>query len=163
MKVNFIVFLCVIFVIIIVGLFIELSYNKKHARMVILAPETMTIIKGKDVNCLDDLIIYNSENISLDKVIKKIPKSKRNKYSEHPIDSHMSKKFSKPFNDSYKEIKEGYGETMPVSLITKSAIGIADLANVFISEVNNTTPYRLLSSNEKKWSAFIDSNNIYLK
>ena len=163
MKGKFIMFICAVFMLVIIGLFLELSYNKKHAEVVILAPETMTIIKGSEVNCSDDLIIYNSDHISLDKVIKKIPKSKRNKYSEHPIETHLSKKLSKPFNDSYKEIKEGYGDTMPVSLITKTTIGIVDLANNLISESDNSTPFKLLCTNDKKWTAFMDSNNIYLK
>ncbi len=160
---NFMILVCTVFIVIIVSLFIELSYNKSHAKMVFLAPETILVIKAKELNCLDDVIVYNTSTTSLEQAMKKIPKSKRSKYMEKPIEMHISRRISKPFNDSYKEIKGGYCSTLPVSLIYKTGVGLADLVHNITSDVDNTTPYRLLIINEKSCLAFMDSNNIYLK
>ena len=160
---RFIIFVCIVFVIVVVGLFLELSYNKNHATMVFVVPQRLIVIKAKELKCDDDVIVYNSKEVSLDEALKKVPKSKRGRYMEQPIETHLSRKISKPFNDSYNDIKEGFGGSMPVSLVLKAATGIADLTHSLTSESDNSTPYRLLSSNEHKWTAFIDENNVYLK
>ena len=59
-KSYLLLFLVIVIVIIIVGLFIELSYNKSHASYVFLAPQTMTVIKAKNLDISDDIILYNS-------------------------------------------------------------------------------------------------------
>lgn len=162
-KSYLLLFLVIVIVIIIVGLFIELSYNKSHASYVFLAPQTMTVIKAKNLDISDDIILYNSETISLKDVLSKIPKSKQSKYIEQKIDSHLSKKFIKPFNDGYEDLKENFGNGMPVSLVYKTAVNIADITHGITSNLNKSTPFKMLVPRDYKWQAFIDNNNIYIK
>lgn len=160
---KFMVLLCVVFLIIIIGLFLECSYNKSHAQIVFIAPERIVVINAKELKCKDDIVVYNSEKVTLEQAMRKIPKDKRSKYIEVPIEAHLSKRISKPFNDSYKEMKEGYGQEMPVSFILKTAVGLADIAHNLTSEMDNITPYRMLKSRDHKCTVFMDSSNIYIK
>lgn len=162
-KANLLLFLVIVIIIIIVGLFIELSYNKSHASHVFLAPSTLTVIKAKNIGITDDIILYNSETTSLKEALAKIPKYKQSKYIEQKIDSHISRKFIKPFNESYGELKENFGNGMPVSLVYKTAVNIADITHGITSNLNKSTPFKMLVPREFKWQAFIDNNNIYIK
>lgn len=164
MKINNLTLIIIlIFVLIIVGLFIECGYNKNHASMIFIAPEKILVIKGKNLGEKDDIIIYNSEKCSIDEAIEKVAKTKRNRYHEQKICEHISKKISKPFDESYKDLKENFVENMPVSFIYKTAFGIADVVRSVASPSNSISKYRMLISNDQKHMAFIDNNNIYLK
>lgn len=160
---KFMVFLCITFVVIIIGLLIEFSYNKSHASLVVLAPERILVINAKELNAKNDIVIYNSSNVKLEQALRKIPKDKRSKYIELPIEPHLSKRITKPFNDSYKEMKEGYGETMPVSYVLKTAAGISDIAHNLTSANGGGSPYKMLKANTEKFTAFMDEHNIYIK
>lgn len=164
MKISkFMLLFVIVFVIIIILLFIELNYNKNHALMVFVAPEKVLVIKGKTIGEKDDVVIYNSQNCSTTEAINKLPKYKRNNYHEQKICSHISKKITKPFDESFTELKESFGENMPVSFVYKTALNIVDLARDLTTPNPSESIYKMLVSNNQKHMAFIDNNNIYLK
>ena len=160
---KFALFALFVFTIVVVGLFIELCYNESHATCVVLAPETLIVIKAKELKQKNDIVIYNTKNTSVHEAMTKIPKSKQSKYHEQKIERHLSKKISEPFNNSYNEIKQSYAESMPVSFIYKTALSVVDVAHDLTTGANNESSYRMLVANEEKHTAFLDGANIYIK
>lgn len=160
---RFALFAIIVFTIVVVGLFIELCYNEAHASCVVLAPETLVVIKAKELKENNDIVIYNSKTTNVQEAINKIAKSKRAMYHEQRIERHLSKKISEPFNNSYNEIKQSYAETMPVSFIYKTALSVVDVAHDLTTGSGNESPYRMLVSKENKHTAFLDGANIYIK
>ena len=159
---GIIVFATIVFLIIIIGLFIELGYNKNHAELVFVAPERMVVIKGKRFHEKDDIIIYNTEMCTLNEAMEKVAKSKRSNYRNKKITKHLCKKLSKPFDQSYQELKNTYAESMPVSFIYKTATSVVDLAHNLVSNADEETPYCMLISNNSKRIAFFDEGNVYI-
>ena len=161
--------IAIIFIIVIIGLFIEFSVNKAHSRISILTPITLTVMKQKELakygikDILGPIVIYNSKNANLEQAMEKIPKSKRNLYYEVPIYPHLSTKITEPFNQSYEEIKSHEAENTPVSFMYKTALGIVDIARDLSSPQKDDAVYRMLIPKNEKFVAFLDGNNIYIK
>ena len=153
----------IVLAVIVVCLFIELSYKKKHANVILLAPSDLTVVRGKEIGENYNIVIYNSEACSREQALNKIAKSKRNKYKDISIHNHMAKKITRPFNEGYKELKDGSAEATPISFIYKTAIGIVDVAHEITTTGNTETPYRMLIPHDSNHIAFFDDGNIYLK
>lgn len=162
MRPPFLLLLAAIFVIVIVGLFIELIYTKKHA-FTVIAPERFTVIKGKRINEPDDIVLYNTERCSQDEALSHIAKTKRANYRVQRVDAHLSSKLRQPFDESYSEIKNSFAESLPVSFVYKTATSLVDIARDVVSPPTNNSPYRMLISNNAKHVAFIDDGNVYLR
>lgn len=152
-----------LFAVVILCLFLELDYKKKHAHLIVMAPSECTLVRGKELGDVDNIIIYNSTTCTPAEALGKIAKTKRNKYKDVTIHDHMAKKITKPFNDGYKELKEGYAEATPVSFMYKTAVGIVDVAHDLTTTGNTETIYRMLVPKDSKIVAFYDDGNIYLK
>lgn len=159
---NFLLYVVFAFAIIIIALFIELSYNKKHAKMVFLLPDKYIIIKGAELGLDDDVLIYNADEMKRSEVYKHIQRKKRHLYYEKPIEEHLSRKMSKPFDSAVNDTKENYVENMPVSFIYKTAVNVVDFTRDLTTGKNESTPYRMLLSRDSKINAFIDRGNIYV-
>ena len=159
----FLKLICAVFIVIIVGLFIECYYNKKHALMSFVVPKTILVIKPKELDEPHCIVVYNSKTTTLDEAMEKVPKSKRHSYHEQQIHSHLSKKVTEPFSNSYEELKNNYAENMPVSFMYKTALGIVDIAHNITSPDQSDSTYRMLVHNDVKHVAFVDGNNIFLK
>lgn len=155
-------FFIFIFTVVIISLFIELTYNKKHAKMVFILPEDYIIVKGKEVGSKDDVIIFNSDEIKRSEIYKHIPKTKRKFYHEKNIEEHLSRKMSKPFDTAVSDSKENFAENMPVSFIYKTAVGLVDFTRDIATGKSENSPYKMIISKNTKLNAFIDKNNIYL-
>ena len=156
-------FILIVFIVVVVGLFIELAVKKSKSRMSFLVPNKLLVIKGKELGQKDPMIIYNTRNCTLEEAMEKVPKSKRNIYHEYQIHPHLSQKISEPFSRSYDEIKDGTAESSPVSFMYKTALGIVDIAHEITVPPSNDTIYRILAPNYMKVNAFQEGNNIYLK
>ena len=153
----------IILAVVVICLFIELSYKKSHAAVIVIAPEKITIIRGKELGEKSNIIIYNSGTCTDVEALEKVAKTKRNKYKMMTIHKHMAKKITKPFNEGYKEMKEGVAEATPVSFIYKTAVGIVDVAHEITTTGNTETPYKMLIPKDSKHMAFFDDGNIYIK
>ena len=149
--------------VVIIGLFLELNYKKKNASKIIVAPTECVLIRGKEFGDPDNIVIYNSTTCTPAEALGKIAKTKRARYKDVGIHKHMAKKISKPFDDSYKELKEGYAEASPMSFMYKTAVGIVDVAHEITTVGNTETPYRMLLPADSKHVAFFDDGNIYIK
>lgn len=160
---GILLFMMILFIIVIISLFIELGYNKQHAMLVFVAPDKLLVIKGKQLKQKDDIIIYNTSTCSRDEALAKVAKTKRSRYRSMNISKHLSKKITKPFDDSYAELKNTYAENMPVSFIYKTATSIVDVAHNFITTTNEDTEYKALVPNDTKRVMFYDDGNIYVK
>ena len=156
------VFAAIVFLIVIIGLFIELGYNKNHAKLVFVAPERIVVIKGKRFHEKDDIVIYNADTCTMNEALEKVAKSKRSNYRNQKITKHLCKKLSKPFDQGYQELRNMYAESMPVSFIYKTATSVVDLAHNLVSNSTEETSYCMLISNNSRRVAFFDDGNIYI-
>ena len=160
---NVLKFILIVFIVIIIGLFVEFKINKKKSKMSFLVPDTILVIKGKDIGIDLPVVIYNSRNTNLEQALSKIPKSKRNLYHEQQILPHLSKKITEPFSNSYEELKNDTAGNTPVSFVYKTALGIVDIAHDLAVPQKDEAIYRMLVPKDAKLFAFQDGNNIYLK
>lgn len=151
----------ILIIIIIVGLFIELHYNKHHACMVFVAPTKYVVIDGSKLGLDQDAYVYNTQNVKKETMMRKLKHPE--KYVEKKVHKHLSRKISKPFDESYNEIRESYGERMPISFMYKTAVNIADLARDLTSGGDDDSPFRLLIPSGSKHTAFVDEDNIYVQ
>lgn len=130
--------------------------------MSFVLPEDFVVIKGGEIGSEDDVIVYNKDEVKHSDVMKKIPKRKRKFYHEKPIEPHLSRKMSKPFDNAVSDSKEQFAENMPVSFIYKTAVGLVDFTHDLTTGKSEGSPYRMLVSKDTKLNAFIDDGNVYL-
>ena len=153
--------LFIVFVLIIIGLFIEKRVLKKRSTLVFSPPNISVKIPGEKLGIEGDVYIYNSDETTRAKVLEGKTDEEITEYIDKPILEHSSTRISKPFSNAVSSKSMLFTE--PVSFIYETATEIASITSSMFSSRNSPAQYHMLIPSKANVNAFTDEGNIYIR
>lgn len=148
--------LLMIFLIIIVGLFIEKYVHESRADVIIAPPSIVAKV-------CDDIWVYNSLETTRAKILRDMTEEERVRYIDKPIIEHASTRIARPITHAMA-VKE-HLTTEPATFAYDTATDVANIAREFMSGSGklNGTVYRIIHPVDRRVTCFIDDGTIFIR
>ena len=159
---RLVIVLVVVAIIVVIALFIEKGYNKRHSDISFVAPLISAKIDKDRLGVDGDVYIYNSRETTRGNVLKNLSEEEQLNYVDKPILEHSSSRITKPFSTAIAEKSSFASE--PITYLYETATNMASITNALKSiRSGSEAKYRILVPSRVKMIAFIDGGNIYLR